>query len=219
MAPRTTKFGVHCDQQAADSLAIRAQSAIRASEELVRLSYGLRAQTELLNESVEGSRSTRYGIVQAHHSLLVDRDSVLGWTVSTALRITKANMANLQLFDPGRGALHIAAQYGFGRQFLDYFDSVHEGEAACGEAFKARGRVVVEDVTESPIFRGTTALEVLLDTGVRAVQSTPLIDGSGTILGILSTHWSSPRPMNSQDLLQVDLLARTVANWLRHKHS
>jgi len=37
-------------------------------------------------------------------------------------------------------------------------------------------RVVVEDVTTSPVFAGTAALDVVLAAGVRAVQSTPLLD-------------------------------------------
>jgi GAF domain-containing protein len=96
---------------------------------------------------------------------------------------------------------------------------VHEGEAACGEALKNRRRIVIDDVTESPVFRGKPALEVLLDAKVRAVQSTPLIGASGTMLGVLSTHWSSPRHVSEHDLFQFDLLARTIANCLEYLHA
>jgi len=101
-------------------------------------------------------------------------------------------MANLQLVDPVSCDLYIAAPYGFSRPFLDFFERVHEARAVCGASFRRRGRVVVEDVTQSPIFWGTNALEVPLDAPVRAVQSSPLIGGSGAILGIVSTHWSYP---------------------------
>ena len=72
--------------------------------------------------------------------------------LNSALQITGADMANLQL---SSGVLHIVAQYGFHRTFLDFFDCVRESEAACGAAFKRAGRIIAEDVTQSPIFYGT----------------------------------------------------------------
>jgi hypothetical protein len=75
---------------------------------------------------------------------------------------------------------------------------------------------MVEDVTESPVFHGTLALEVLLDAKVRAVQSTPLVGSSGAILGVLSTHWRSSHRLRNSSLVRLDVLARTVARWLEH---
>ena len=89
-----------------------------------------------------------------------------------------------------------------------------KNEAACGTALKSRGRVIVEDVTQSQIFRGTPALEVLLDAGVRAVQSTPLIAGSGFMAGVISTHWSSPYRPSDRDLFSLDLLVSNLSEWL-----
>lgn len=132
------------------------------------------------------------------------------------LRITDAAKANLQIFDSTHNCLQIVAQLGFSQPFLDFFNSVHAGEAVCGHAFATRNRVIVEDVTESPIFRGTPALEVLLDAGVRAVQSTPLVSSSGTVLGILSTHWPSPGCLSTRALASLDALTRLVARWLEH---
>jgi hypothetical protein len=88
--------------------------------------------------------------------------------MEVALRIMKTDKANLQVFGLDSGALQIAAQRGFSRPFLVSFDTLHEGEAACGQALKTRMRIIVEDVTESVVFRGTDALEVLLDARVRA---------------------------------------------------
>jgi hypothetical protein len=125
-----------------------------------------------------------------------------------------ADMANLQLMDPVSGDLHIAAQYGFRRPFLDFFECVHENQAVCGTAFRRGSRVIVEDVTHSPIFYGTAALEVVLDANVRAVQSTPVISSSGFTVGVLSTHWSSPYRPRDRDLLSLDLLANRFSGWL-----
>jgi len=72
--------------------------------------------------------------------------------------------------------------------------------------------MIVDDVTESPIFAGTPALQVQLDAGVRAVQSTPLLSRSGNLLGMLSTHYRTPRRPEEQDLQRLDLLARLTAD-------
>ena len=41
----------------------------------------------------------------------------------------------------------------------------------------------------SSIFMGTQALEVMMAAGARAVQSTPLVNRSGRVLGMFSTHY------------------------------
>lgn len=134
--------------------------------------------------------------------------------IDAAIQIAGADMANVQLFDPASEALCIEAQSGFGQPFLDFFDSVHDGQAACGRAFKNREQVIVKDVTESQIFLGTPALEVVLDAGVRGVQSTPLVGPSGCILGIISTHWRRPWRPSNRELSLLELLARNATEWV-----
>lgn len=68
--------------------------------------------------------------------------------------------------------------------------------------------MIVEDLTQNSIFRRTAALEVLLDAGVRAVRSTPLIAWSGLKIGLLSTHGSSPCHPRDRVLSALDLLAK-----------
>ena len=145
-----------------------ARKAIQRSSELIRRTSALLEKTRVF--------ISRLGAIDSKDDQWIQRDSrcvsgtldlMLSWIMESALQITNASMANIQLVDPDSGCLHIAAHYGFSRPFLDYFDCVHEGQAAGGEALKTRTRVIVEDVTKSPIFRGSPALEVLLDAGVR----------------------------------------------------
>jgi hypothetical protein len=142
------------------------------------------------------------------------RRAMLLGVLDAAIQITRADMANIQLVDPASGSLHIEAQCGFRRPFLKYFDRVCDGQAACGRAFRNRAQVVVEEVAQSPIFLGTPALEVVLDAGVRAVQSTPLVLGSGRVLGIISTRWKKPQRPNEGDLRLLHLLACGAAGWI-----
>lgn len=144
------------------------------------------------------------------------RQSMLSAVVDAGIRITGADMGNIQLFDPASAALRIEAQRGFSQPFLD-FDCVHDGHAVCGTAFKTRAQIIVEDVAESPIFLGTPALEVVLDAGVRAVLSTPLVGSTGSILGILSTHRRRPWRPRRRDLHLLNLLARNAADWIEQR--
>ncbi|BBA68799.1 Oxygen sensor histidine kinase NreB [Geobacter sulfurreducens] len=133
--------------------------------------------------------------------------AVLEEIIEAAIAITGADMGNLQLLDAS-GALKIVAHRGFGAPFLDFFSTVRDGCACCGTALRLGTRMVIEDVTQSPVFAGTPALEVMLDAGARAVQSTPLVSSSGPLLGMLSTHYRSPRRPDERDLRLLDLLAR-----------
>ena len=207
----------HCnDQQYFESLTMRADRVLYESKELIRQTSGLQVQTTALLKKMEQRTGARFH-AEFHERpdlVKVNLHSALTWVVDAALQVTGSDMANLQLVDPLSGDLYIAAQYGFSRPFLDFFGHVHEGSAACGTAFKRRDRIIVEDVTQSPIFWRTNALEVLLDARVRAVQSSPLISRSGAILGVVSTHWSSPYCLSHHEKLQLDFLARTFANCL-----
>jgi GAF domain-containing protein len=70
--------------------------------------------------------------------------------------------------------------------------------------------MLVEDVTASPIFG--PSLPVMVAAGVRAVQSTPLFDRSGGLLGIFSTHYRGTHHFDDGELRWLDLLARHTAD-------
>jgi PAS domain S-box-containing protein len=138
--------------------------------------------------------------------------------LETAIWLTGAAKGNVQLCDAGSGALKIVAQRGFGAAFLDGFSRVDaEVPATCGAALGERRRVVVEDVTTSPVFVGTPSLDLLLDEGVRAVQSTPLVSGSGQVLGVVSTHFTEPRRLDDDACRLLDMLARQAADYVERQ--
>ena len=137
--------------------------------------------------------------------------------LSAGVEITDADMGNIQLLEDG--ALKIVAQRGFEAAFLDFFNSVSNGLAACGTALEQGKRVIIEDVAESPIFAGTPALEAMLAAGARAVQSTPLVSRSGRKLGMFSTHYRSPRWPGDREVRMLDLLARQAADLIERKQA
>jgi PAS domain S-box-containing protein len=175
----------------------RAEEAWHQSEQ--RLAAELAGMTRLQEVSTQ--------LVQAS-----DPAGLLLEIVDAAIAVTGADMGNIQLLDRDTGALKIVAHRGFGRAFLEFFNAVHGGKGACGTAMQTGKRHIIEDVAASPVFVGTAALEVMLAAGARAVQSTPLVCRSGRLVGMLSTHYRTPRRPTDRDLHLVDLLARQAAD-------
>jgi PAS domain S-box-containing protein len=139
-----------------------------------------------------------------------DFAQLLDEIVAAGTEITGADMGNIQLYQ--NGVLQIVSQRGFATPFLDFFNRVSHGSAACEKALERRERIIVEDILQSPIFIGTQELDVMLAAGARAVQSTPLISRSGTLLGMFSTHYRTSRRPSDGELRMLDLLARQAAD-------
>lgn len=134
-----------------------------------------------------------------------------------AIATTGAEKGNIQLLDPASGTLKIAAQQGFGAEFLGFFAVVDDGTSACGAAMRSGGRVIVEDVTQSAIFAGQASLRILLAENIRAMQSTPLVSSSGKVVGMVSTHFSRPTAFGEREMRLLDLLARQAADYLERR--
>ena len=115
-----------------------------------------------------------------------------------ALTLLHAERGNVQLADPATGALRIAAQRGFGPEFLEYFAAVTDDRSACGRAAQHHAQVVITDVTTDPGF--APHREIALASGFRAVQSTPLLNQEGQLVGMLSTHYPRPTTPPRRDL-------------------
>ena len=139
-------------------------------------------------------------------------EPILTEIVDAAIAISGADFGNIQLLDPASSDLKIAAQRGFPKWWLDFWNHVSRGHGVCGTALERGERVIVEDVEQSPIFVGTEALEIQLKAGVRAVQSTPLMSRSGRVLGMFSTHFKMPHRPDDRALRFLDLLARHAAD-------
>jgi len=140
--------------------------------------------------------------------------------LAAAVWIAGADKGTLQLYDEASGALQLATHVGFDARYATFFATVDRDEvASCGVALAAGERVIVEDVATSPIFAGQPALQVLLDAGVRAVQSTPLVSSGGTILGMMSTHFGRPHRPSERDCRLLDLLARQAADYVARRRA
>ena len=138
--------------------------------------------------------------------------------VETAMAVAGADKGTIQLFDRKSSSLYIAAQRGFGRPFLKYFEKVTpRGHSACSVAMKSNNRAILEDVTRD-LFAGP-AVAVLREAGVRSVHSAPLINSSGQLLAMISVHFGQNHRPSDRELRFMDLLARQAADYLERKEA
>lgn len=130
--------------------------------------------------------------------LLADVRAVLDESLEDALSLLHADRGNVQIVDPLSGSLRIAAQTGFGDEFLEYFATVDDEGSACGRAARGLEQIVIADVNTDARF--APHREIAAASGFRAVHSTPLVDARGCLVGVLSTHYSRPYRPPAGDL-------------------
>ncbi len=135
--------------------------------------------------------------------------------VDAVAALQGADFAAAQIYDPETQALHLLAHRGLDAAAVDRFaempvTSESEAGTACTLAAATGTRVVAEDLATETRFaplRGTAAA-----VGFRAIVSTPLLDGPGRLLGVVSTYFREPhRPQPAEQALCDVFTARAAA--------
>jgi GAF domain-containing protein len=122
-----------------------------------------------------------------------------------AMALVGGDFGNIQIVDPATGSLLLVTQAGFGPEFLGYFAVVEDVHSICGRAARQGAQTAVADVRADPGF--TPHREIAAATGFRAVQSTPLVDYAGHLIGMVSTHFQRPHRPSDRDLRIMELYA------------
>jgi PAS domain S-box-containing protein len=131
-----------------------------------------------------------------------------------------SDMASMQIVDDSRDALRRIVWRGFDRQFGKIFEwNGPNTKTSCAVARRLGHRVIVPDVETCDFIVGTPALDDHRKTGIRAVQSTPLVSRVGCVLGVISTHWYTPHQPSERDLGLLDVLARQAADLIERKQT
>lgn len=150
---------------------------------------------------------------------LIQEDGTVGpykKIVEAAVAIMRSQYASMQMLypDPGNiGKLRLLASSGFSPEAEKFWEWVyrHTG-SSCGAALRAQQRVIIADFRTCEFMQTAPTLPIFIESGIIAAQSTPLYSRDGKLLGMISTHWSSPHnpPQHRLDLL--DILARQAAD-------
>jgi len=178
-----------------------------------------RPSTEII-ELLDTVSTSEWPLVQSKQ-LLARRDDLrrvaarveaaLDRIVADTITATGAEFGNIQAVDGD--ALRIAAHRGFDRAFLDFFALVQDDGTACATAIKRGERVIVENVSTSPIYDAASR-HAMLAAECLSCQSTPLI-ADGALVGMLSTHRRTVWRPDPAELHLIDDFAAQASAVLR----
>ena len=140
--------------------------------------------------------------------------------LDAAVAIMRSDFASMQMFYPERGELRLLGYRGFNPTAAAFWEWVRPGSGStCGAALATGARSIVPDIELSDFMAGSEDLETYRQTGIRAVQSTPLVSRAGRLLGMISTHWRNPHQPSERDLHHLDVLARQAADLIERKQA
>lgn len=138
--------------------------------------------------------------------------------LDAAVTIMRSDFASMQTLERERdpaGELHLLGFRGFSPEAAAFWEWVRPGsKSTCGIVMDTHERFIVRDVEQCELMAGSEDLDVYRQTGIRAVQSTPLLSRGGRLLGMLSTHWNRPHQPADVDLHLLDVLARQAADFI-----
>lgn len=141
--------------------------------------------------------------------------------VEAACTIMRSECASLQMYWPERGSggeLQLLAFRGFHSKAAQFWEWVGiDSASSCGRALRVRTRVIVPDVERCDFLAASDDLATYRSTGIRAVQTTPLISRDGNLAGMLSTHWREPHTPAEHELRFFDILARQAADLIERR--
>lgn len=139
-----------------------------------------------------------------------DLNAVAIEAVRAAAALHKADFSALKLRDPATGQLRFSGQQGFDTAHLSAWMEVPAAaDCACSRALRLGQPVVVPDIRASDEF--AVWHDLAAQAGVRGVQSTPLTDHAGNLLGTISTYFREPHAPSPFEMDAIAYYARQAA--------
>lgn len=186
-----------------EAQAIRADSERRLADEL---SAAKRLQETSAAFVLEGDSSALYEKI-----------------LDAAISVMDSDFGSMQVHYPDHGSggqLRLISFRGFNPRAATFWEWVHaHSESTCGRALRTGERVICRDVRTCDFMQGTEDQAIYLQTGILAVQTTPLLSRSGHLLGMISTHWRKPHEPSLSDLHRLDVLARQAADLIERSRA
>lgn len=150
-----------------------------------------------------------------------DLAELYGKIVDAAVAITGSQFGTMQLLCPygdpsgNGGKLQLLCHRGLPEEAIAFWQWVSPSAlSSCTMALRFGQRAIIPDFEEWSEIAGTDDLMAFRRAGIRSAQTTPLLSRSGTLLGMISTHWTKPHRPSERDLRLLDILARQAADLL-----
>lgn len=186
-----------------------------------RVDQQLRAREAQLAEEL--AAASRLQTLSLEMAAQADVDSLYDKLIDAAVSIMRSDFGSMQQYFPHlgqRGELKLLGHRGFTPEAAKFWAWVRaDSSCTCGVAINRRERVIASDVENAAFMAGTADQAQLLQAGIRAAQSTPLVSRDGELVGMISTHWKDCHQPSDRDLRMLDILARLAADLIeRTRH-
>jgi hypothetical protein len=201
----------------AEAIFLKSASRLRSSGQLERARRIERYAASARFDLDEPTLATQMYVTLARLRQIQQLELLADLALEKMMSLARADRGNIQLADPVSGALRIIAHYGFEAEFLAHFAIVEDDLSACGRAASRNAQVVISDVSIDKRFAPHRTIATA--SGFRAVQSTPLMDKSGRLVGVVSTHYPDPHAPSARDLRIIRRYADLVGQVLSSRHS
>jgi PAS domain S-box-containing protein len=193
-------------RQAADLIEQRqAEAALRESEARLALELADAKQLQFISSQLLQEEN-----INALYEQILD----------AAIAIMRSEMGSMQMLHPDSNQLQLLAWKGFDPASAAFWEWVRvDSDSTCGIALKTSERAIIPDVETWEFTAGSKDLDAYRLSGIRAVQTTPLISRSGRVVGMISTHWREPHQPSERELGLLDVLARQAADLIEQRQA
>jgi GAF domain-containing protein len=131
-----------------------------------------------------------------------------------AVEVEGATFGNIQVYNPEASGLEIIAHQGFNPKFLELFKLVlPDDSSVCARAYRLANRIAIPDLRNDP--QSAFFFRQAQEIGFRALQSTPILDTHGCVIGMLSTHFAKPHYLSRAAELALDQCAERASELLQ----
>jgi len=208
---------VFTNDDVAVSLVIARQLAFAVQRH--RTSARLVEREAELAEELSATRTLQSLSVEMAHE--VDVEALYEKILDAAQLLMRSDFASMQQYFPyigDHGELKLLGYRGFNSEAARFWTWVRADSACtCGQALASKQRVIRTDIENDPKAANSADLTTYRSTGIRAVQSTPLLSRRGELVGMISTHWKEVHEPSERDLRLFDILARLAADLIERK--
>lgn len=159
--------------------------------------------------------------LQSISNLLIEEeniDALYEQILESAIALMRSDMGSLQVLDAERKELQLLAWKGFHPDAAAFWKKVSTmTDSICGAALSTGGRLIIPDLKTSEFLKDSESRKYYELSGIKAVQSTPLISRDGRVVGMVSTHWRARHTPGERELKMLDVLARQTADLIERK--
>ena len=181
----------------------------------------LRQSEKQLARELEDARLLQQTSAQLIHQ--DDAQALYEKILDAAIGITRSDFASIQILYRERGHsghLRLLAYRGYTRESAAAWEWIQaDHPTTCGMALRTGKRSTVPDIEICDWLAGTKDLTLYRRTGVRSLQSTPLVSRTGRKLGMISTCWKKVHEPSERDLRLLDVLARQAADVIERRQA